>query len=388
MSESSEIILNGKSLAFEWILENYEDLPSEQFSQNEIQTLIFCGQWLSGQKRFSVPTSGSTGQPKSVNLTRQQMAASARMTGEALHLNKGDSALVCLSPEHIAGLMMLVRGFELGLNVTVVEPAGNPFTAFDFENGGHFHFTAFVPLQLQTILNSGETHLAVLNRMKAILVGGAEVSATLEKTIEQVETPVYQTFGMTETVSHIALRRLNGPDKVENYEALPGVEIGQNEHGCLRVKSAVTNNEWLVTNDVVEIKTENRFVWLGRIDNMINSGGVKVSAEKVERAIAEVLFEMNQGKSIHQEFFVGPLPDKIYGQVVTVVFEGVNQIQIDEKRLRVLLSKNLTKYEIPKSSYYLNSFIRTSTGKIDRKANLAKIINELEFLPKVKIPLK
>jgi len=388
MSKSSEIILNGKSLAFEWILENYEDLPSEQFSQNEIQTLIFCGQWLSGQKRFSVPTSGSTGQPKSVNLTRQQMAASARMTGEALHLNKGDSALVCLSSEHIAGLMMLVRGFELGLNVTVVEPAGNPFTALDLKNAKYFDFTAFVPLQLQAILSTGETHLSVLNKMKAILVGGAEVPADLKKAIAGLKAPIYQTFGMTETVSHIALRRLNGPDKVENYEALPGVEIGQNEHGCLRVKSAVTNNEWLVTNDLVEIKSENRFVWLGRIDNVINSGGVKVPAEKVERAIAEVLFEMNQGKSIHQEFFVGSLPDKTYGQIVAVIFEGLNQLQIDEKRLRVLLSKSLTKYEIPKSIYFLNSFIRTSTGKIDRKANLAKIINELEFLPKVKIPLK
>ena len=378
MSKSSEIILNGKSLAFEWILENYEDLPSEQFSQNEIQTLIFCGQWLSGQKRFSVPTSGSTGQPKSVNLTRQQMAASARMTGEALHLNKGDSALVCLSSEHIAGLMMLVRGFELGLNVTVVAPAGNPFTAFDFENGGHFHFTAFVPLQLQTILNSGETHLAVLNRMKAILVGGAQVSATLEKTIEQVETSVYQTFGMTETVSHIALRKLNGPDKSEYYEALPGVEIRRDRRGCLTVNSTVTNNEWLATKDLVEIKSGSRFVWLGRVDHVINSGGVKVQAEKVEKVIAEALLEMNQEKNSNQEFFVGPLPDNTYGQIVIVVFEDVNHIQIDEKRLRAFLSKNLAKYEIPKSIYFLKSFIRTSTGKVDRKANLAKIIDELE----------
>jgi len=331
-----------------------------------------------GQKQFSVQTSGSTREPKSVVLTRQQMAASARMTGEALSLNKGDLALASLSPDHIAGLMMLVRGFELDLNVTVVEPAGNPFASFDLESAEHFDFAAFVPLQLQTILNSGETHLAVLNKMKAILVGGAQVSAALEKAIELVKAPVYQTFGMTETVSHIALRKLNGPDKSEYYEALPSVEIGQDRRGCLTVNSAVTNNEWLTTKDLVEIKTGSRFVWLGRVDDVINSGGVKVQAEKVERVVAEALFEMNQEKNSNQEFFVGPLPDETYGQVVIVVFEDVNHIQIDEKRLRGLLSKNLTKYEIPKSIYFLKSFIRTSTGKVDRKANLAKIIDELE----------
>jgi len=381
MSEFGGINLEEKSFTVDWILENYSDLQSEQFSPNEIKTLIFCGQWLSGQKQFSVQTSGSTGEPKSVLLTRQQMAASARMTGEALSLNKGDHALASLSPDHIAGLMMLVRGFELDLSVTVVEPAGNPFVSFDLKSAEHFDFAAFVPLQLQAILNSGETHLAVLNRMKAILVGGAQVSATFEKAIEQVETPVYQTFGMTETVSHIALRKLNGPDKSEYYEALPGVEIGQDRRGCLRVKSTVTNNEWLTTKDLVEIKSGSRFVWLGRGDHVINSGGVKVQAEKVERVIAEALFEMSQEKNSNQEFFVGPLPDKIYGQVVIVVFEDVNHIKIDEKRLRSLLSRNLTKYEIPKSIYFLKSFIRTSTGKVDRKANLAKIIDELEPSP-------
>jgi len=378
MSEFSGIHLKGKPFTVDWILENHGELRSERFSPNEIKTLTFCGQWLSGQKQFSVQTSGSTGEPKSVVLTRQQMAASARMTGEALSLNKGDHALASLSPDHIAGLMMLVRGFELDLNVTVVEPAGNPFASFDLESAEHFDFAAFVPLQLQTILNSGETHLAVLNKMKAILVGGAQVSAALEKAIELVKAPVYQTFGMTETVSHIALRKLNGPDKSEYYEALPSVEIGQDRRGCLTVNSAVTNNEWLTTKDLVEIKTGSRFVWLGRVDYVINSGGVKVQAEKVERVVAEALFAINQEKDSNQEFFVGPLPDKTYGQVVVVVFEDVNHIQIDEKRLRGLLSKNLTKYEIPKSIYFLKSFIRTSTGKVDRKANLTKIIDEQE----------
>lgn len=369
MSQFSRINLNGKSITFEWILENHADLPPAEFSQNEIKTLTFCGQWLSGQKQFSVQTSGSTGVPKSVILTRQQMAASARMTGKSLHLNKGDRALVCLSPEHIAGLMMLVRGFELDLNLTVVEPAGNPFAAFNFENGGHFDFTAFVPLQLQTILSTGETYPSVLNKMKAILVGGAQVSQALEKAIAQLKTPIYQTFGMTETVSHIALRRLNGPDKLENYEALPGVEIGQDERGCLRVKTTVTNNEWLVTNDLVEIKSENRFLWLGRIDNVINSGGVKVPAEKVERAMAEVLGEAGG------EFFVCGLEDSNLGEVVTVIFEGSGFSKKRQKEIRGLLSQELGKYEIPRRYESLPAFVRTVTGKIDREANLKEIVS-------------
>ena len=193
----------------------------------------------------------------------------------------------------------------------------------------------------------------------------------------------HQTFGMTETVSHIALRGLNGPDKSEFYEALRGVELGQDERGCLTIKSTVTNNERLITNDLVEIKSEKRFVWVGRIDNVINSGGVKVQVEKVEKAVSEAILEMNQQEKVNYVFFVGPLPDETHGEVVVVVFEGLNQLQIDDNKIKRILSEKLTRYEIPKSFYFLNSFIRTSTGKIDRKANLTKIINDLESTPKV-----
>ncbi len=365
------LTLNGKFFTTEWIAENFRNLKPAQFSEHERATLSFCGRWLSGVEQFIVPTSGSTGRPKRTALTRAQMTLSAHMTGKTLHLQPGERALVCLSPAHIAGLMMLMRGFVLDLQLTVVEPSSNPFESLDFENTPPFDFASFVPLQMLTILSAGEKYRDFLNKMKAILVGGAPVSISLLKQIQKLDASIYQTFGMTETVSHMALRRLNGPEASESYRALPGVEIGQDARGCLTIKSALINNQLMITNDRVELKSRNNFMWLGRIDHVINSGGVKVQAEKVEWAIEETLFEMNE---LQREFFVGALPDERYHEIVTAIFEGEPLSPEKENEILTALSKKLHKYEIPKRLFYLDTFVRTRTGKIDRKATLQKMV--------------
>lgn len=373
MKSFSGLTICGKFYSTGWILENYRDLDFDQFNTLERKTLSLCGQWLSGKDRFKIHTSGSTGKPKAIFLTRQQMTLSAKLTGQVLNLQAGDKALVCLSPSYVAGLMMLVRGMELNLELTVVEPTSNPFASLHSrENVHHFDFTALAPLQLQAILDSGANSISILNKMKAVLVGGAPVSFNLMQQLQQVNAPIYQTFGMTETVSHVALRRLNGAEASESYQALPGVEIGQDERGCLTIKSALTNGRRLVTNDLAELISEDRFIWWGRIDNVINSGGVKVQAEKVEQAIAEAMFELNRDLS-KREFFVCGLPDEKLGQIVTAVFEGEKLPSELEEKLKQVLFKKLSRYELPGQFRFVDFFIRTATGKIDRNANLVRL---------------
>lgn len=363
------LTLNGKYFSREWISQHFRSLEKENFTDTEKRALTFCGEWLSGVERFIVATSGSTGAPKSISLTRKQMTLSARMTGDALGLRPGDRALVCLSPRHIAGLMMLVRGLVLDLDLTMVEPSSDPFGALDLKTTPPFDFTALVPLQLQSILAHPE-RTDFLNKMKAVLVGGAPISISLQNQIKKLQAPVYQTFGMTETVSHIALRRLNGPQAAEHYQTLPGVKIGQDDRGRLTIKSAVTNDGNIITNDVVELTSETSFIWLGRIDNVINSGGVKVQAEKVEAAIEQILYELNVEPG---EFFVGGLPDERYHEKVAAVFTGRRLSAETEAVLKAALAKQLNKFELPKEILYLDSVVRTPNGKIDRRTTLQKI---------------
>ncbi|MFQ5639424.1 MAG: AMP-binding protein [bacterium] len=368
--------LNGKVLSKDWILKRFGDREALGSTEFERQTLEFCKRWLQGDEEFRVKTSGSTGAPKEMSVRRDRLTLSARMTGSALQLKTGQRALVCLSTGHIAGLMMLVRGLVLGLDLTVIEPGPDPLHSFFLKNSQNtepFDFSAFVPLQLQVILSKGERYRAFLNQMKAVLVGGAPVSYALQKSIQQVKAPVYQTFGMTETLSHFALRKLNGPDVSGSYQALPGVELGQDTRGCLTIKSQLTDDELLVTNDLVELKPENHFIWLGRFDNVINTGGVKVQPEKVEQAIAESLFGIENPTVSSRAFFVGSVPDEKFGEKVVGVFEGEAFSRDVQETMLKSLSELLHKYELPKSFCFVNSFVRTATGKIDRKANMENI---------------
>ncbi|HEX9654923.1 MAG TPA: AMP-binding protein [bacterium] len=365
----TDLILCGRKFSRNWIVRHFRNCDGEQFSENGKRTLAFCGEWLSGAERFIVSTSGSTGEPKPISITREQMTLSARMTAAALGLKSGDRALVCLSPQYIAGLMMLVRGLELDLELTVIEPGSNPFDVLDLNRLPPFDFTALVPLQLQAIL-ANSNHTAFLNKIKAVLVGGAPIAISLQQQIRKLPAAIYQTFGMTETVSHIALRRLNGSQVSESYHVLPGVGIGQDARGCLTIRSALTNYQTIVTNDLVELTSENRFRWLGRFDNVINTGGVKVPAEKVETAIEQALYEMGSEPT---EFFVTGLPDERYHEVVVAVLTGKRLSDEVEQTLRARLTAGLEKYEVPKKILYTDSVVRTPSGKIDRGATLTEI---------------
>ncbi|MDM8532126.1 AMP-binding protein [Anaerolineales bacterium HSG25] len=343
---------------------------------HEIKTFRFYQQWLSGQEEFLLHTSGSTGRPKPIRLQRAQMQASARLTGQALGLQAGDRALVCLSTDYIAGLMMLVRAFELDLDLLVVPPSSTPLV--DLPDEATFEFTALVPMQLQKTLTDTPDKLPILNRMKAILIGGAPVSLSLQQQLQQIQAPVYHTYGMTETVSHIALRRLNGSQASDLFVPLSGVTTGLDERGCLTINSVLTNHQTLITNDRVELHADGAFRWLGRLDHVINSGGVKVQAEKVERAMATVLLSYQQGRLASRRFFAAPLPHAELGQQVVAIIEGSPLDKASESELRqALLEQNLLhKYELPRQFFYLPQLEETTTGKVNRSATVAQISAE------------
>ncbi len=369
-------------------------------SENERAALSYCQLWLSGAQEFVVHTSGSTGAPKPITLRREQMQASAHATGQALGLAAGMRSLVCLPVRYIAGQMMLVRGLELDLAMTLVEPASDPLTSLPADAA--FDFTAVVPLQLQALLDGPADYRERFDRMKAVLVGGAPVSAALEQQAQALAAPVYHTYGMTETATHIALRRLNGPDASRFFQPLPGVEIDTDDRGCLRVKGPMTLDHWLQTNDLVELARAKlptplplrgasrppatcnlppatchlpscTFRWLGRWDNVINSGGVKVQVEGVEAAVERAWLALGLAE---RRFFVTGVPDERLGEAVTLVIEGAPLTTEVEEVLLADISTRLDRFQRPRRAVYRTQLVETATGKIDRQASLVNVADE------------
>lgn len=362
-------ILNGKVIEHEALKSGELDIEKVAADDFENNTLVFARDYLQGRGTFTVYTSGSTGYPKPIEIKRNQMCISAMSTVKTLGLTQGDMALVCINTAYIGGKMMLVRGFEAGLKLNVVSPVSNPLKNLNFPE--KIDFTALVPLQLETILTESPDKIPYLNQMKAIILGGAPVNKLLEEMVQQLEVPVYSTYGMTETVSHIALKRLNGKERQDYFETFPVVNIGQDERGCLTIHSILTNLQTIVTNDIVEIIDHNKFRWIGRIDNVINSGGVKILTEELEKKVGSVLNEL----SISHPFFIGSLPDDKLGQQVALFMEDKEKSSTKfEHILGELLRKNLSKYEVPKTIIYLDKFIYTETGKIKRKDTINKYL--------------
>jgi O-succinylbenzoic acid--CoA ligase len=280
-------------------------------------------------------------------------------------------------------MMMLVRGFERGLHMTIVDPVSRPLAALPA--GSRFELTAMVPLQLHETLEGDAHERAILNAMKGILIGGAPVSMALAQQLQQIEAPMYHTYGMTETVSHIALKRLNGPGRSDRFIPFNGVELSLDERGCLRIVSALTRGETLQTNDLVELDADGSFRWLGRIDHVINSGGVKVQTEKVETALEAWLLTYQGGMHANRRFFVGPLPHERLGQAVVAVIEGrpfEDQNAASpglEETIRQQLQPMLTPYEAPRHVYFVDQLLETPTGKIDRRSTLRRIASQLSL---------
>ncbi|TDQ31557.1 AMP-binding protein [Zeaxanthinibacter enoshimensis] len=336
-----------KDLAYELIKEGTEE---------EKAIGDFLLDWLSGSDYVELTTSGSTGKPKKIRVAKQKMAASARATGQFFELQPGQKILLCLPVAYIAGKMMLVRGMVLGLDVCYTEPTSEPLTGFDRT----FDFVAMVPKQLQKSLRE-------LHKAKTVIVGGAPVPQELAAALNGEKTHVYETFGMTETLTHIAVRKLDtggDPREAGPFKALPGVELGKDDRGCLLIKAPFLLTDELQTNDVVELLDDNSFYWVGRYDHIVNSGGVKLFPETIESKIRQVL---------DQPFFVAGMPHQELGEQLVLVVES----RQPEQEIQELLDSvtDFSRYEKPRKVFTLARFQRTQSGKIRRKAILDELLN-------------
>ena len=320
----------------------------------EQQIGSFLLDWMDVSSEVEVQTSGSTGIPKSIFLKKQRMINSALATGSYFDLKPNDSALLCLPASYIAGKMMLVRAMVLGLDIYFVPPTSTPL----HEHLRTYDFGAMVPLQ---VANS----LADLHNIKIILVGGAPVTLELRNALSVLENTIFETYGMTETITHIAVKALtkrNTKSELEpqTFKTLPKVSVSKNEQDCLVIHAPEVSDDVVVTNDVVELISSTQFIWLGRFDNVINSGGVKIHPEHVEAKLSS---------TIESPFFIGSLPHKLLGSQVVLVVEGTTDtIALMEK---IRLNKSLNTYEIPKIIKTLAVFSRTESGKIKRKETMA-----------------
>jgi len=298
----------------------------------------FLLDWFDNKEYIDLPTSGTTGTPKMVRIDKQKMVHSALATGDFFDLNPGDKALYCLPTKYIAGKMMLVRSFILGLDIDFVPPSSHPLA----KNETKYDFVAMVPLQAQ---NS----LAALKDVKKIIVGGAKMSPSLEKSLLKLKkTEVYETYGMTETITHIAAKKVGE----KAFSILPNIKISQNDSNCLVIDAPKISNEQIVTNDLVEIINENQFVFLGRIDNIVNSGGIKLIPEQIEEKLAN---------EIHARFFIAGMPDATLGEKLVLIIEG------EEQKFDKTIFNSLDKYEKPKEVFYVTKFAETENGKVKRK---------------------
>ncbi|MFE3847667.1 AMP-binding protein [Flavobacterium sp. LB3P45] len=297
----------------------------------------FILDWFDNKSYLELNTSGTTGAPKIIRIEKQAMVNSALATGDFFNLSPGDRTLHCLPTKYIAGKMMFVRSFILGLDMDFVAPSSHPL----LHNEIKYDFVAMVPLQAQ---NS----LLELKNVKKMIVGGAKMSKSLEKSLSKLKTETYETYGMTETITHIAAKKTGE----KYFTILPNIKIYQDDRNCLVINAPKISSETIVTNDLVELINESQFEYLGRIDNVINSGGIKLIPEQIE----DKLFN-----KIHSRFFVTGIQDPVLGEKVIVVIEGEKQ-NLDESTF-----DELDKYEKPKEIFYVSKFIETHNGKIKRK---------------------
>lgn len=307
-------------------------------------------------------TSGTTGPPKKQVFSADQMAYSAKKTLSYFSLKKGDRALLALSANFVAGKLMLVRAIEGNLNLTLVAPKSNPLEGIEVEK--KFDFTPLVPLQVFEIMHCVPNDI---KRLGKLLIGGGEVASHLVKSLQSVNVQAWSSFGMTETLTHFALRQVS-PVEEQAYSSFPEFNIGVDDRDCLTIQNKVLAPDRLLTNDVVQLLNGGRFIWKGRWDNVVNSGGVKLYPETIEKKLKLVI-------PPDLVFVIISEKSERFGEILVLCFEKPNEIAIpDNKKVASFMKEKadqvLLPFERPKKYFQVSAFQRTSSGKIKRKSIL------------------
>lgn len=315
-----------------------ENLPKKTAEEKNIASFLY--NWFNNNKTYiTSKTSGSTGKPKTITLPKQAVLKSAELTCSFFNLKQNNIALLCLPINFIAGKLMVVRAIYSKLNLLTTPPTRNPLKNII----SVIDFAAMTPMQVKTILLENPEKL---NLIKTLIIGGATVSEKLSKELKKYKTNCYATFGMTETITHIALKKINNQNY---YKALSTISFETTEDNCLIITAPHLQKK-IKTNDIVKLISKTKFIWLGRKDNVINTGSIKVQAEELEKKLLDIIPNLR--------FFIASKKDEILGDKIILIIESSTKPDLN--------FSGLNKYEIPKNVYILNKFVETKTGKIMR----------------------
>ena len=323
----------------------------------------FIEEWYNDSEYVEVKTSGSTGEPKRMMVEKRRMLNSARITCDFLGLKPGDTALLCMSTDYIAGKMMIVRSIERGLKLITVLPSGHPLDILgqakrqSREKHWYIDFAAMVPMQVYNSLQVPEEKERLM-AIRHLIIGGGAIDDAMEAELRTFPNAVWSTYGMTETLSHIALRRISGPEASEWYVPFPTVKLSTTDEGCLVIDAPEVCADTLITNDIVELKPDGRFRVLGRKDNVICSGGIKIQIEEVERELKPYA---------RVPYIISKKKDEKFGEIVVLLTEG------DTDEMKAICEEHLPKYHRPKLYQHIDQIPLTETGKPARKKILELI---------------
>ncbi len=330
-----------------------QDAIKTSTEQWQLDIYVFILEWLDKNKQVKAKTSGSTGTPKEILLEKAKMIESAKMTGKFFKFQKEDKALLCLSPLFIAGKMMIIRAIVWQMNLICVKPDGHPLD----ELIPNIDFAAMIPLQVSNSIHNKSQ----IGKIKTILIGGGLVDRNLEYKLDDINCNFFSSFGMTETLSHVAIKTLNGSNKSDTYKALNSITFTIDDRDCLKIRSKKLLNKEIITNDIVNLISTSEFEWLGRFDHVINSGGIKLFPEQIEEKLSP---------HIKQAFFLIGIPDEYLGEKMILFIESDNRSEEQKKKILAEIEPYLENFQLPRDIYIVSEFKKTSTGKIQRKATL------------------
>jgi len=336
--------LNGKTFGTSNALIHYVENNLTEHSR-------FVKEIFNDQNFIIAHTSGSTGTPKEIKILKKYLINSAKNTIDYFNLVPKTTALLNLSSDFIAGKMMWVRALIGGWYLDVISPE-NKAIAKQLQNK-KYDFGAMVPLQAYE-------NIGYLNHISQLIIGGGSVSDELLQKLQKLSNKCFATYGMTETVTHIAVKLLNGSDANNSYQVLKDIKIDIDSRNCLIIDAPKLSDKKVITNDLVTLVDNNHFVWLGRFDNIINSGGVKIIPEQVEKKLSGI---------INTPFFISSFPDQKLGEKLVIFIEG---------KEKPISFENLNRFEKPKQVIFIEQFDRTNSGKIIRKQIQTNYLKSLE----------
>ena len=328
-----------------------EFLTSDSIYINEVNQ--FLNDWFDEKDYVISKTSGTTGKPKELKLKKEYLRASARMTGNYFQFKETDNLLLSLPIFGIGGKMIIIRAIVFNCNLIVVSPQYNPLK--DLKNR-EIKIISLVPYQVTKII---EEDIDAFSNVQHVLIGGAPVGIKLINKLKFLNTAFFETFGMTETYSHIALKNL----KVNSFFQLLDIISIETQNDCLLINAPHLGIQNLLTNDLIIKIDESHFEWIGRKDFVINSGGIKIQPEQIEKKLEEI---------ITTSYFISKELDDNFGEIVVLIIEGLT---IEEQTIRKILLNKLLSYEMPKKIYFLKEFVYTNTHKINRLETLKRLKN-------------